>query len=135
MQYQMWKGDVSNFGFFIALYSEKIWCYIFTCNFWIFWHRRRKIMTCLKLWENSESVTYAFMQTRSFQNLTIFDLTLTWPKLSWEFKLDDAIGSNGHHYRYERAKWCRKHVSSGLLTPFIFSNLNDLISTLTFLSR
>ena len=62
---------------------------------------RSKCFICKKYW---------------FENLTLFDLTLTCPPS--KLRLDDVIGSNDNHYRYMRAR-PRNHVSHGMFATFI----------------
>ena len=63
-----------------------------------------------------------FIQKYSRRNLTLFDLTLTWPPL--QMKSDDVKGFNEHFYWNPRAKRAIKHASHGIilvtyLIPFV----------------
>ena len=78
--------------------------------------------------------TYDFLCKNIDQNLTLFDLTLTWPPS--KIKLDEVSGSNGHHYWYLPTTWSSKHMSHGIPRKELISLVAfcDLTLTLTLAS-
>ena len=88
---------ISIFGVFIAIYSKKA-CFLLP-TFGSSTNRRRKLMTYLKSWRNSES-SMLFLCKNMDSKIWPFDLILTWPKSKVNFG-----GVIGHHYRFPHVKW------------------------------
>ena len=118
-----------NFLLFIALHSEEGMTSFLTSHFWQFYTLYKKTRVpfeiLIKVW--ARKMCYLC-------KLLIWKFDIIWPDLFISFilnikqtftwnpskvKFADVIGSNDHHWRYQRAKWPRKLVPYGMLVTFI----------------
>ena len=103
--------------------------YLFCANSFIVEENKGHIWNAEEIMSHEDVL---FMEKFWFENLNLFDLTLTWNPS--KVKFDDIIGCNHNHCRYPRTEWPIKLVLHGMLELLFLATFCDLTLTLTFLS-